>query len=107
MVFKLFESSDKSALLEALDRSQAIIEFDLTGTILRANDLFLNAMGYSLKEIQGKHHSMFVMPGHADSAEYKEFWARLRKGEFQSAEYKRRAGGARVRSASLRRQRNG
>ncbi len=95
MVFKLFESSDKSALLEALDRSQAIIEFDLTGTILRANDLFLNAMGYSLKEIQGKHHSMFVMPGHADSAEYKEFWARLRKGEFQSAEYKRVAKGGR------------
>jgi methyl-accepting chemotaxis protein len=95
MVFKLFESSDKSALLEALDRSQAIIEFDLTGTILRANDLFLNAMGYSLKEIQGKHHSMFVMPGHADSAEYKEFWTRLRKGEFQSAEYKRVAKGGR------------
>jgi methyl-accepting chemotaxis protein len=82
-------AADAAALLSALDRSQAIIEFDLDGTIITANQNFLGAMGYSLPEIQGKHHSMFVEPAMRDSAEYREFWAKLGRGEYQSAEYKR------------------
>ncbi len=77
------------AQLDALDKSQAVIEFDLDGIILHANQNFLNAMGYSLNEIKGKHHRMFVDPAYAESREYQEFWQRLNRGEFQVAEYKR------------------
>ena len=80
---------DKAAILAALDRSQAIIEFKPDGTILTANANFLSAMGYALDEIKGKHHSMFVDPAYRDSAEYREFWQKLARGEFQSAQYKR------------------
>lgn len=71
-----------SATLSALDRSQAIIEFELDGTIVTANENFLKAMGYALAEVRGKHHSMFVEPAYAASPEYKDFWARLNRGEF-------------------------
>jgi methyl-accepting chemotaxis protein len=80
---------DAAAKLDALDRSQATIEFQLDGTIITANKNFLDAMGYTLDEIKGKHHSMFVEPAYRDSADYREFWARLNRGEFQSAQYKR------------------
>ena len=73
----------------AVSRSQAVIEFNLDGTIITANDNFLNALGYTLGEIQGKHHGMFVPPAERDSAVYREFWAVLNRGEFQAAEYKR------------------
>ena len=73
----------------AVSRSQAVIEFNLAGTIITANDNFLNALGYPLGEIQGKHHGMFVPPAERDSAVYREFWAALNRGEFQAAEYKR------------------
>ncbi|SDT31232.1 methyl-accepting chemotaxis protein [Bradyrhizobium canariense] len=75
--------------IAAIGRAQAVIEFNLDGTILTANDNFLHALGYSLAEIQGKHHSMFVASAERDSAAYREFWANLNRGEFQSAEYKR------------------
>ncbi len=81
--------AEMSARLAALSKSQALIEFNLDGTIITANENFLNATGYSLDEIRGKHHSMFVDPEYAKSAEYKEFWAKLSRGEFQAAEYKR------------------
>ena len=81
-------SSDK-ALADALGRSQAVIEFGMDGTILTANDNFLKALGYTLGEIQGKHHSMFVDPSERDSAAYRDFWAALKRGEYQAAEYKR------------------
>ena len=81
--------------LEALSRSQAIIEFNLDGKILTANDNFLAAMGYQLDEIQGKHHGMFVEPAYRESAEYREFWEALRRGEFQAREFKRIAKGGR------------
>jgi methyl-accepting chemotaxis protein len=84
-----FNAGDTVAKLAALDRSQATIEFDLKGNILTANRNFLDAMGYDLDEIKGKHHSMFVDPGYRDSAEYKAFWDKLRAGEYQAAEYKR------------------
>jgi methyl-accepting chemotaxis protein len=88
-------NSDLEGKLQALDRSQAIIEFNLDGTILTANTNFLNALGYTLDEIKGKHHSMFVDPAEANSAEYRNFWAALNRGEFQAAEYKRIGKGGR------------
>ena len=90
-----FGSGRSAAILSALDRSQAIIEFELDGTIITANENFLKTLGYSLAEIRGKHHSMFVDPAYAASAEYKEFWARLARGEFQQAQFRRVAKGGR------------
>ncbi len=84
-------SAARNALAQAaaISESQAVIEFNLDGTIITANENFLNAMGYSLPEIQGKHHSMFVEASERDSAAYREFWAKLNRGEYQAAEYKR------------------
>jgi methyl-accepting chemotaxis protein len=75
--------------ISAINRAQAVIEFNLDGTIVTANQNFLNALGYSLSEIQGKYHGMFVTPTERDSAAYREFWAALKRGEYQAAEYKR------------------
>src|SRR6185436_13494065 len=86
---------DALAQAAAISRSQAVIEFKMDGTIITANKNFLDAMGYRLDEIQGKHHSMFVAPAERESAGYREFWAKLGRGEFQSAEYKRFGKGAR------------
>ncbi|GAA4428981.1 PAS domain-containing methyl-accepting chemotaxis protein [Bremerella cremea] len=87
--------ADKAGQLEAISKSQAIIEFNLDGTIISANDNFLNALGYSLKDVQGRHHSMFVENDYAASAEYREFWAKLNRGEFDAGQYKRLAKGGR------------
>lgn len=81
--------NSESQVLEAMSRSQAVIEFKMDGTILTANQNFLDTLGYRLEEIQGKHHSMFVPADQRDSADYSDFWAGLNRGEFQSAEYKR------------------
>jgi methyl-accepting chemotaxis protein len=95
-LFQLLKnSSADKALADALSRSQAVIEFNLEGTIISANDNFLKTLGYSLGEIQGKHHSMFVDPSERDSAAYRDFWAALRRGEYQAAEYKRIGKGGR------------
>ncbi|WP_157239756.1 methyl-accepting chemotaxis protein [Catenuloplanes japonicus] len=75
--------------VSAIDRSQAVIEFDLKGNVLRANQLFQETMGYSESEIVGKHHRMFVDAATSSSGEYREFWQRLGRGEFESGEYKR------------------
>ncbi len=77
------------SVFEAIEKSQATIEFNLDGTIIRANQMFLDAMGYRLEEIKGKHHSIFVEPSYRNSNEYKEFWQKLNAGEFNSGEYKR------------------
>ncbi|TQV86714.1 PAS domain-containing protein [Aliikangiella coralliicola] len=82
-------NADSSGQIEAISKSQAVIEFNMDGTIIKANDIFLGAMGYSLEEIQGKHHSMFAPPGVKESSEYKEFWEKLNRGEFEAGEYKR------------------
>ena len=82
-------SMEDAGRIAAIGRAQAVIEFNLDGTIISANDIFLSAVGYSLAEIQGKHHGMFVAPGERDSSAYREFWASLNRGEFKSAEYKR------------------
>jgi methyl-accepting chemotaxis protein len=82
-------NADLSGQVTAIGRSQAVIEFQMDGTILHANDNFLRAMGYTLDEIKGRHHSIFVDESTRLSPEYKEFWARLNRGEYQAAEYKR------------------
>ena len=88
-------SRELHAKLDALSKSQAVIEFDLDGTILTANEKFLGSLGYTLDEIKGKHHSMFVEPEFRGSAAYREFWDSLRRGQFQAAEYRRLAKGGR------------
>jgi methyl-accepting chemotaxis protein len=75
---------------EAIDRSQAVIEFALDGTILVANPNFLNAVGYTLDEVKGKHHSIFVDADFAKGNVYRDFWARLNRGEYISGEFRRR-----------------
>ncbi|MGK5037945.1 methyl-accepting chemotaxis protein [Janthinobacterium sp. LB3P118] len=82
---------DLQAINTALNRVQAVIEFELDGTILHANDNFLRVVGYSLAEVQGKHHAIFCDPEYVKTAEYGDFWARLGRGEFDQGEYKRRA----------------
>jgi methyl-accepting chemotaxis protein len=89
------DNADKLAKITALDKVQAVIEFDLNGIILDANKNFCGAMGYDLSEIKGQHHRMFVTNEYANSAEYRDFWARLGRGEFETAEYKRIAKGGR------------
>ena len=80
---------DAAAILAAMHKSQAVIEFDLEGNILNANANFCSALGYELAEIKGKHHRIFVNPAEASSAEYREFWNRLGRGEFERQQYKR------------------
>ncbi|HRK64731.1 MAG TPA: PAS domain-containing methyl-accepting chemotaxis protein, partial [Terricaulis sp.] len=81
--------------LAALDRSQAIIEFTLDGKILTANKNFLAALGYGLDEIRGQHHAMFVEPEYRASQEYRAFWEKLGRGEYDAGQYKRIAKGGR------------
>jgi len=88
-------NNDERAKVDAIMRSQAVIEFQLDGTILSANENFLGALGYRLDEIVGKHHRMFVDPDDAKSEAYKQFWSDLAAGKFQSAAYKRIAKGGR------------
>lgn len=80
---------DNVGKLAAIDRAQAVIEFDLDGHILDANENFLAAVGYTLPAIRGQHHSIFCTPAQAQSEEYQDFWARLRNGEAQSGEFMR------------------
>jgi len=85
---KMLEA-DLKGQITAIHKAQAVIEFTLDGTVLTANDNFLKALGYSLDEIKGKHHSMFVDEAYRRSADYKEFWARLNRGEYVADEFKR------------------
>ena len=87
-------SAENAGQIEALNKSQAVIHFSPDGTILWANDNFLDAVGYSRDEIYGKHHSMFV-PQEELGPSYDQFWLNLRRGQFQSAEYRRIAKGGR------------
>lgn len=80
---------DNAGQVAAISKSQAVIEFNMDGTIITANENFLQTMGYRLEEVQGRHHSMFAEPAFASSPEYREFWAKLNKGEYQAAQYKR------------------
>jgi methyl-accepting chemotaxis protein len=83
------KNADLAGQIAAIDKAQAVIEFNMDGTIITANANFLGALGYSLAEIKGHHHSMFVEPSERDGAAYREFWAALNRGLYQAAEYKR------------------
>ena len=80
---------DQASQLDAINRSQAVVYFDLDGVVLEANENFLDIMGYSLDEIKGQHHRMFVAESFAASEEYETFWRSLRAGCHFSSEYKR------------------
>ncbi|QDU73466.1 Biofilm dispersion protein BdlA [Bremerella volcania] len=83
------ETANYAGQMDAISKSQAVIEFNMDGTVLTANENFLNTLGYTLSEIQGRHHQMFVDKQYASSEEYKQFWAKLNRGEFDAAQYKR------------------
>ena len=89
------KSADWEGQLRAINRSQAVIEFDLTGIILTANENFQRVMGYGLDEIRGQHHRLFVDPKVAASAAYREFWAKLGRGAYDEGQYRRLAKGGR------------
>jgi methyl-accepting chemotaxis protein len=89
------ELIDLRGQVAALQKAQAVIEFELDGTIRTANDNFLQCLGYSLGEIQGKHHSLFVDPVEARSREYRQFWQELAAGHFHAGEFRRFAKGGR------------
>jgi methyl-accepting chemotaxis protein len=89
------EAADTAGQVQAIQRSQAVIEFGLDGRILTANENFLRVMGYALAEIVGQHHALFVPQADRDGPAYREFWAALGRGEFRAAEYKRIAKGGR------------
>lgn len=80
---------ENSDIIDALLRSTAVIEFSLSGAVLTANDRFLNAMGYCLNQIQGKHHRMFCELQESNSPAYEQFWAKLNRGEFVADRFKR------------------
>jgi len=85
-------NAQQASLLEAIERSMAVIEFDLHGTVLRANDNFLKTLGYRAEQILGQPHRMFCTPAFARSAEYNQLWTQLRNGQFQSGTFERVAG---------------
>lgn len=85
---KKLANMDFAGQIAAIDKSLAVIEFQMDGTILGANENFLRVMGYTLDEIKGRHHNMFVDDECRRSREYQDFWARLNRGELQQAEYK-------------------
>ncbi|KZE35052.1 chemotaxis protein [Crenobacter luteus] len=82
-------SREHENLIKALQRSTAVIEFDLDGVVLDANERFLQGMGYTLAQIKGKHHRLFCEPAEADSPAYRAFWERLARGEFVTGRFKR------------------
>ncbi|WP_420934704.1 methyl-accepting chemotaxis protein [Alteromonas sp. A081] len=83
------KSSNYEGQIKAINKAQAVIEFDLDGYILTANENFLNTLGYKLEEVQGKHHSMFVKDDYKRSAEYAQFWEQLRQGSMFDDEFER------------------
>jgi methyl-accepting chemotaxis protein len=87
------QAADYEGQLSAVGKAQAVIEFSLDGKILAANDNFLNTLGYSLAEIKGQHHSLFVDPVYRASPEYRAFWDKLARGDFDAGQYKRIAKG--------------
>lgn len=86
---RLEKTSENASFIDALLRSTAVIEFDLTGHVLMANDQFLKAMGYSLGQAKGSHHRIFCKPEEASSQKYKDFWSTLNKGEFVAGRFER------------------
>lgn len=86
---QVLQSASAASQINAIERAQAVIEFDLDGTIQRANKNFLSLMGYNAQEVEGKHHKIFVDPQEAKSPAYATFWQNLRDGQYQTAEFRR------------------
>jgi methyl-accepting chemotaxis protein len=86
---RVSELQDYRGQVAAIGRSQAVIEFTLDGRILTANENFLNTVGYSLEEVRGQHHGMFVEPTYRQSPEYRHFWEKLGRGEYEAGQFKR------------------
>ena len=95
LMFAALNAREARAKLAALDRVQGMIEFDLDGRILSANANFLDAVGYTLPEVVGQHHSLFVEPAYRDSPDYRAFWERLRAGAFETGQFRRVGRGGR------------
>nr|WP_119739738.1 PAS domain-containing methyl-accepting chemotaxis protein [Pseudomonas sp. Larv2_ips] len=89
ITYRVEKASENASFIEALLRSTAVIEFDLSGNVLMANDQFLQAMGYSLKQAKGSHHRVFCKPEQVSSQEYNDFWSALNKGEFVAGRFER------------------
>ena len=89
------EDADRAGQIAAIGKSQGVIAFSLDGFILDANENFLSVVGYGLSEIKGQHHAIFVEPSYRASAEYAAFWASLKRGQYQAAQYKRVGKGGR------------
>jgi methyl-accepting chemotaxis protein len=89
------DDADRQGQIAAINKAQAVIAFNLDGTVIDANQNFLSAVGYTLPEIVGQHHSLFVEPAMRESRDYAEFWTKLRGGEYQAGQYKRVAKGGR------------
>ena len=87
------KNSEAALALKALDRAMAVIEFTPAGEILAANENFLKVVGYTLPEVKGRHHRIFVTPAYAESADYRAFWTNLAQGHFHAGEFKRIAKG--------------
>jgi methyl-accepting chemotaxis protein len=81
--------AEYEGMVQAINRAQAVIEFELDGTVIKANENFLRLFGYTLEEITGKHHRMFCDPGYVESSEYARFWQNLARGEYDADEFKR------------------
>jgi methyl-accepting chemotaxis protein len=89
------KSVDYEGQLKAVSKAQAVAEFRLDGTVMWANENFLKTVGYTKDEIRGQHHRMFVDPAYRESAEYRAFWDKLGRGEFDAGQYKRIGKGGR------------
>jgi methyl-accepting chemotaxis protein len=83
------KTAEYEGKIEAINRAQAVIEFDLEGRVITANENFLRIFGYGLDEVVGKHHRIFCDPGYAESPEYTQFWQKLGRGEYEADEFKR------------------
>ena len=81
--------AEYEGMVRAINRAQAVIEFEMDGTVITANDQFLRIFGYRLEDIVGKHHRIFCDPGYAESQEYRRFWEKLGRGEYESDEFRR------------------
>jgi methyl-accepting chemotaxis protein len=93
---KELQNAEYRSMFDAINKVQGVIEFNLDGTVITANQNFLDVLGYSLEEIRGKHHRTFVEESHRQSSEYREFWAKLQRGEHDSGQYKRIGKGGKV-----------
>jgi methyl-accepting chemotaxis protein len=82
-------ANELEAKVAAINRFQGVIEFNLDGTVITANENFLAVVGYTLAEVVGKHHSIFVNPNYAKSNDYRLFWDRLNRGEFVADKFRR------------------